>query len=683
MSITIVTLGGVDPTLGGRVVTTADWNTLRGRSPDRSNASVERGRRGARFTGSTYPVRQITITHKIVAPAADLESTLSAIEGTWYAPHEPAPGAAEVDLVFRDHDGIEKVVRVVPVALAEHPDNSGPTGQENWWYQGTWDVLDHVHYAVAEDETETAGAAPTVSVPVRGTVASRRVVYEITPGAQKDGADGQRWRHLVTVANRSLRPLVRFPVLLTPGGIDHAALVTATESLSLGHDVEGYAASRRIPVWSDNWNAGTTLVWGALDLPSGRSWTVKTDAASGASEVEILEPIVMPPGETWYVMSEATNVWRVTAFDAEAGTFTVEDAARDTTAEALQAGDILWWVAPQGLVDLVWGWTGAPAPGYDARLEPIIDLASSTNDDHVYSEYYEPISAGNIAARHPRPGSLVPRAMGAYDREFYSGDGDQYWRYVPSDAGEPGAYVGLDYRAEGAVAGRPLFDRWDLESPVGMTEIAFTWTAYVKYGASGGGAIKRSRLAVILVDADGNEIIGGRYDTTVTGGTGSVTLSPAVPVYVASFRIEPYDRKLAPSDGAALEPSDGAAWKVEALEVAFSADENPLVVCPLTVHDIYQFGRPDEPATIATSTGTLSIAGVIVDMGDTLVVDVDARSIALEDGSTAFGHLARGAYPEIPADLDSYPSAGSVDVDWTEDGEVGLSIVVRHRDAWV
>jgi len=680
VSVTIVTIDGIDATLGGLVETTTDWNALRGRVRARSNTAFERSGRGARFTGSTYPVDQMVITHKIVAPAGQREATLARIEGIWYDPFEPAPGDEEVDLVFLE-DGIEKTARVVPGAFGEHPDNSGPTCQENWWYQGTWDVLDPVYYAA--DPTVTDGASPVVEVPVRGTVPSRRVRYEITPTVAKAAAVGQRFRRLVTIANRSARPWVRWPVLLTPGGMDHAAL-TPGSSMTGGEDVEGYAAARRVPVWSDNWDNAATLVWAGCDaFPAGRYWTLRSDASSGATAFDVLEPITSPPGETWHVMSEAGNIWRVTAYDAEEGTLDVEDAARDTAAEALSAGDKLWWVAPQGLVDLAYGWTSAPDPNYDARVRPIIDLAASSNGAHVYAEYYEPIAADNIGARHPRPGSPVLRALADYSREFYSGDGDQYLRTVPEDNGEPATAIGLAYNADGPVSGRPLADRWDFESPIGITGIEFDWEVFVKYGASGGGSIKRGRLACILVDGDGNEIVGVRRDTD-DGASGSEALTPAVPIYTVSFRYEAYDRKLAPNDGAPLEPADGTVWTVDALVLTFAGDETPLVAFPGDSHDIYQIGRPDAPATLSTTAGAIEIRGAIVDLDDTLVIDADADagSVTAESGARALGHLVRGAAPPIPADLDDYPDEGAVDVSYDEDGDTGVSISVIHRDAW-
>lgn len=661
MTILVRTIDGVDATLGGLVETTADWQTLRGKVRARSNAAFERSGEGARYTGASIPADQITLTHKIVAPYRMREGLLRRIAGQWYEPLTPAPGDAEVELVYEE-DGIDKVVRVVPAAFGEHPANSGPTAEENWWYQGTWDVLDPIAYAATE--TESSGSPPTITVPVRGTATSRRVEYDIMPSDPKDSADGQQFRRLVTVANRSARPWTRRAVLVAPDGWSEA-----------GNDAEAYANGRRIPLWP--------VGWVVLDMPAGRYWTLRSDAASGAGELEILEPLSSPPGATWYVTSETGNAWRVTDYDVEAGTWTVEDAARDTSAEALSAGDKLWWVAPQGLVDLVYGWTSAPDPNYDAHAKPIIDLASSDNNTHVYTEYYEPIVSGNISARWPRPGSPVLRALADYSREIYSGDGDQYLRYVPEDNGEPADAIGLDYNADGPIAGRPLADRWDFESPIGITGVTFRWHVYVKYGAGGGGDIKRSRLAVFFVDGEGNEILGVRRDTD-DGATDTETLSPPVGMSAVSFRVEAYDRARAPDDGAALEPLSGVVWHVDNLELQFSGDDAPLVVFGSAVHDIYQIGRPDAPATIATDAGTLEILGVIVDVGDTLTIAAEDRAATPDvvRGPAAYGHLLRGPVPPIPADLDVYPDAGTADVGYVEDGNTGLTVTVRHRDAW-
>lgn len=682
MTVRILTINGVDATLGGLVETTADWNTLRGRTRSRQNSAFTRSGAGARFTGSTYPVDQITLTHKIVTPAGQRESTLELLEARFYPPFAPAAADDAWELVF-EQNGVEKSVRVAPVALAEHPQNSGPTCQESGWYQGTWEIYDPVAYATSE--TTTSDSPPTVSVPVLGTVASSRVEYDIETTVAKDKADGQTTRRLVTVANRSARPWVRRPLLLTPGGWDHAAAVLAGESITTGDDVEVYAAGRRIPAWSDNWDNAATLVWTALDLPAGRSWTLAAGASSGASTFQVLEPLLNLPGDAFYIMSEAGNCWRVTSWDAEAGTFTVDDAARDTSAEALTAGDLLWWVAPQGVIDLVWGWTGAPAPAYDAADEPIIDLATSTNTAWSWDEYYEPIGgADNVGARVARPGAWLLRSLGAYDREFYSGDGDQYWRIVPQSNGTPGTALALDYNPLGAIAGRPLADRWDLESPVGIATVGFAWDASNIRWAGASPPLKVGRLAAILIDADGNEIIGGEYDLDVTSGSGTDTLSPTVPVHAVSFRYQAYDRKLDPPQGAALEPSTGEVWQVDTITVTFDTSETPLVAFPASEHTIYQVGRPDAPATLATTLGTLEILGAIVDAGDTLTIAAEDRAATPDTvrGVANYGHLLRGVVPDVPPDLSAYPTAGTADVVYSEADATGLTITVRHRDAW-
>lgn len=700
MSLTVLTIGGRDANPANLFTTHLQRNGIRGRTAERDNASFLLSGRGGRYTGSTNPVRQVTLEHRISGP---LETTLELLEGWFYEPGAPDASANGVELVFLEN-GIQKTARVVPVSLAEHGSNTGGDGDcdENGWYVGTWDLLEPVYYA--SDATEladvTAGTTTAFNAVVRGTVNSERVVYTLQPTAQKDPTHGQQWSRLITVTNREARPLVARPLLITPGGWDHAAEVAGVTSRADGYDVEVYVAGRRVMRWSDNWNNSATKVWISADMPPARSWTVKTVAGVGVTTLHILEPLTNLPGASFFLVTDPVTVsggpmvLRVTAADEDAGTFTVERGLRDTSDLSIPAGGRVWWVPASGLIDLVWGMdptgVGFPAPDYvDDRLKPMIGLTASSNIKHVYTQYYECVAAGNIAARHPRGAAWMLRSLGQYDREHYSGDGDMYWRFVPRAAGSPATFIGLDYRSLGAAAGLPLCDRWDLDSPIGISSVLFTWTCdLIRYGYIGlAGEIKRGRLKAVLIDADGNELVGGQYDNSVGGGTGTVTLTPGSPIYTVSFRIEPFDLKLldrlVTGAGYALEPPSGRAWEVSAITVNFASDLAPVVVMPAVTHSIYQFGRPDAPATLVTSAGMAFLHGILVDVETDLVLDAYDQSALRVLDDLLLSHLVRGRVPSIPPDLTTYPAGGTGTLTLTDLGAaVGVRIVITHRDAW-
>lgn len=701
MSLTVLTIGGRDANPANLFTTHMQWNGIRGRTASRDNASFLRSGRGGRYTGSSNAPRQITLEHRITGP---LETTLEKLEGWFYAPAQPDAVAGNgLELVFLEN-GIQKTARVAPISLVENGANSENDGScgEHGWYDGTWDLLEPVYYAADETETidTTAATTTAISVPVQGTVATGRASYAFTPTSRKDPPDGQQYRRFFTVANRESRPLISRPLLVTPGGWDHQAVVALSASRADGHDVEVYTAGRRVMRWSDNWDTAVTQVWINADMPPGRAWTVKLVAGVGVTTLDILEPLSNLPGPDFYLLTDPVTVpggpmvLRCTAADHEAGTFTVTRGMRDTTDISIPAGGKVWWVPATGLIDLVWGIDplnpSYPAPDYvDDRFKPMFGLTASTNTQHVYTDYYEPVTSGNVAARHPRAAAWLLRSLGEYGREHYSGDGDMYWRFVPRAAGSPATFIGLDYRSAGAAAGLPLADRWDLDSPIGITSVLFTWTCdLIRYSYTGlAGEIKRGRLKAVLVDADGNELIGGQYDNATGGGTGTVTITPGSPVYTVSFRIEPFDLKLLDplvvGAGYALEPPDNRAWEVDAVTVNFSSTLAPIVVTPATVHSIYQFGRPDAPASLSTSEGTAYLYGIIVAVEEALELDTYLHSAALASGELRFSHLVRGIAPAIPPDLTSYPTTGTSTVTFVDVGAaVGVDVVITHRDAW-
>ncbi len=701
MSITVLTIGGRNANPTGLFTTHLQRGGIRGRTADRDNASFLRSQRGGRYTGSTNPPRQVTLEHRIVG---SLESTLELLEGWFYAPNQPDAAADNGQIVVFNENGIQKTARAVPVSLAEHGSNTDGDGDcgENGWYVGTWDLLEPIYYAADDTETVDRTSVTTTNfiLAVRGTVDSERVSYAFTPTSRKDAPDGQQFRRLFTVANREARPLIGRPLLITPGGWDHQTEVALSSSRADGHDVEVYAAGRRVMRWSDNWDSAATKVWISADMPPGRAWTVKLAAGTGVTTLHILDPLTNLPGPDFYLLTDPVTVpggpmvLRVTASDAEAGTFTVTRGLRDTTDISIPAGGRVWWVPASGLIDLAWGIDplnpSFPAPDYvDDRFKPMFDLTPSTNTQHVYSEYYEGVSSGNIAARHPRGAAWLLRSLGQYDREHYSGDGDMYWRFLPRPAGSPATFIGLDYSSIGAAAGQPLADRWDLDSPIGITSVQFTWTCdLIRYDYVGlAGEIKRGRLKAVLVDGDGNEYVGGQYDNSVGGGTGTVTLTPGSPIYTVSFRIEPFDLKLldplVTGAGYALEPPNNRAWEVADITVNFASDLAPIVVTPATVHSIYQFGRPDAPATLASTAGTAYLSGIIVDLETVLVLDAYEHSAALSTGELRFSHLVRGQIPAIPPDLAAYPATGTATVTFTDVGAaVGVDVTITHWDAW-
>lgn len=486
--------------------------------------------------------------------------------------------------------------------------------------------------------------------------------------------------------NRAARAWVNRPVCVT---FNHAAEVSAgpARSLASGNDVHLLQHGRDIPRESGNWNAAGTKVWGRISLPAARWWEVQ-DYSAGTGEICLCPQAgPLPAVGSWIAAYDSGSgeceVMRVTARDTKRGCISVDRGLRDTTARANAADNRLWSVSPAGFLDLLWGQTSATAPACPfGDRAPIFDLAASDNGVWDYgNQYYEGLASGVIDARHDRGGALIPRALGQYDRERYRGDGDQYWRYIAKDNGTPAIAFGLEYQPAGPAAGRDIYDRWDLISPVGICQYDYSWAvAGLRYGLTGS-PIKVGRLSVHHVDGSGNDVVAKELDLDVTAGSGAVSEGPDAPVHTLSWRIEPFDRTLfSAGTGAAIEPASGAGFAIYNLIATFCPDETPIICGEGTLESVYRFGTPTDPAVLATGAGQVELCGIVIPVGAALCLD--ALTGEVTDGELGLAHLTRGRVPLLPPDLAAYPAAGTTDVTFTEIDSIGLEMTVTHRDVF-
>lgn len=673
---------------GGEFTTTAELNTLRGRVSGKNPVSLGRAGRWPVFSGSTRAEREFTVTHAVAASA--LEANLQLLEGVVYSQRYGAL------LLTFEEEGIDKTAFVTPRDLEAHGDNRAGACADLGIYTGTWVLYDqHYHAADATDTeaVETAGDTTVVAVEVAGTVHTERVTITLTPTALKDTADGQQWRIPYTVVNTTPRPLVAHPVEVTDQllgaalstGLDHGGLVTGGDSLESGDDIEALSNKRQIPRWAfptdRTWDEVDTGVVVNLTLPPRRRWTVAEAILGSDTEVRVreLRDLANLPAPLPFLVARVTvaaqDVALVTAVDPLTGVLTIERDQRGTTGAAWSAGDLLYWVPREGCVDLIGGWLGAPAPSQSDDEKPcILDAdGSSSNSKWVWAEFYETGIAGDTQRRKARTASWFSRALAKYDREKKTGDGDQYWRYVPLDGGDPATTMGLVYNEDGPVAGRPLMDRWDWISGVAFDSFTFDLEVTVSHTAD-----LEARVVVYVYDEDGNEIVAGRYDV---GTHAAETIALTAPALGVSFRIEPYDPK---TDGAAniiaLEPADGLGFTVSSMVVEFITEQQ-VVSIRGGQEDVYQFGRPTAPASIQNADGdTLYLYGIVCPLDADLVIDVEGREVTVA-GEPAT-HLVGGRFPSLPPRTDIYPTAGPTALTYNEPGATGVQIAVSHRDCW-
>jgi len=680
------TLGGVNINAGTAYTSKLARHAMRMQTGARSVSVAGRGDLSPTYAGSTLGERTIIVEHEIVGSGATHETNLNTIK----ALYDPTHGART--LVFTA-DGVDKRATVVATRMLPHSSNIGLAV-----VTGEWVLLDHRYYADSAGSVSAVAktsSPATLSVANAGTTKSPRMIVTLKPTAAKSAANGQRYGYYITPINRSPRPIVNWPVDLADndrgsgaGGWDHAAEVTATRSQADGDDVEVYVNAVRTNRWFGPTGQGaanttTTAVWINLDMPPVRTWTYVGAGvlADNALTMTVKENLIGMPSTPFYAALDngsATEFIRVTAYSQATRTLTIVRGQRGIAATTWAAGSTLYWTPV--LIDLVYGGTSLPTPGYiDDDYKPMMldnTAARSSNDVFKYTEFQESRATATTQDRKPRGGSWRTRMAGPIDRDAKTGDGDMYVRYIPRTAtlatdAAIASKMCLAYRSAGATAGHPIMDRWELDSPIGITGITHTMvTTTIDFD---GGF--ESQGEIVAVDIDGNEEVLATHDATTTTAE---ALTPSANAYVVWFRIDPFDPKVdyTTVDVAAQEPTAADGMTVDDVLVTFSTTEELVIAWGSARRDVYQFGRPDAPATLANSDGdTLSIYGLVVSLNDTVDLDVEAHTATLDDG-TGRAHVVRGTWPWLPK--------GTNNLTFTEAGigtvEVGVS---SFRSAWI
>lgn len=652
-------------------------NELAGRVDGVGLVAASRARRYPKGHSKSYSDREFTLVHHCATPIHPARQALEAVYSPWIGPGT---------LLFEE-DGVSKTAEVMPLTLARHGQSPADCGGDNGIYEGRWALLSNVFYSEDPTMATPASVPGNLSVTNAGKIASRRGELTLLANAAKTGGDGQTRRKRITLAHTGDREMVDWPMCLTPDGWDHAAEVTGSASLSSGNDVEVYVNGVRFPRWSQtsgsySWNQATTRVWSLLTMPPGRRWYAHAPIGSGDATIKLRDAADDLPAFPFYAIIDhtapGTEVVLATGYDADTRELTITRARRDTTALASASGSggtdyvSVWWAT--GIIDLLWGHRDAGTPDYiDDNLRPLI-LDSTTapdNDDWTFDKLLE--LEGSDATR------IIPHAATWYwgdladrSRERKTGEGDQYLRMVPKTTGSPATAIGVKYRALGAAAGLPLVDRVLWRTPRQLTAAALDWNA----STLDGDAVSREGVMEVgYIDADGNVCIEAEYDVNTTAGSGTHSFSftgLAVGLYC---RYKPYDPQApgASENSLAMEPAANDGFTISGVEVTFG--DSPLIVVPATDHDCYQFGRPDDPATIAnTEAETLRLYGPIVNVDEGLTIDLETHAITLNEDSQGRAHLTRGQWPGIPA--------GTANLAYAETSGASVTMGAEVYDAW-
>ena len=684
--IVLKTLGGVALNPGSGEYTSCAMNGVpRLGTAERKIDVVPRSGRWPVFVAALLEGRRMSVKHGLGGAAGvggAHEANLLLLKGRFYGPY-----ATSGTLVFTDGDGIDKRLSVASARLQPLQDLARGA------VLGEWEVLDAV--ALAEAASSVTAVAKTsspatLSVPNAGNVSSHSASLTLRPTVAKSAANGQRYCYRITPLIRTTAAMRAWPVDITDGGWDHAAEVTASRSTASGNDVEVLLNGVRLPRWpgigTATWNNTGTKIWINLDHPPARYWTLKVAAGSSDTTITVEEDLVAMPTTPFYAVVDegSREVIRVTAYDAVKRQLTIVRTQRGSTNAAISAA-VKIYHAPL-LVDLVYGWTSAPAPNnIDDDFKPVFlsnASSNSANTAFVFEVFQETEAAASTQARKPRSASWFTQDFGKHDREKLTGQGDMYWQWVPRTAtlstdATPASKMCIAYRAAGAFGGHPLVDRWAIISPVDVASVEYTHTAS---SIGTGSGVREGKLEVRFIDADGIEVLANRHnldDYAPGNGTATVTVDGSQ-ARAIMFAIAPYDPKLDSTvNQTAAQPAENDGFTIDDVTLTFNTGTRPAFVRAGSRSDIYQIGRPDTPATLANSAGdTLSIYGLVVDLSTTVTIDVDAQTVTISTDSTKHNHLVSGTIPMLPV--------GTNNLTYTESGigtvEMGVS---SFRSAWV
>lgn len=553
------------------------------------------------------------------------------------------------------------------------------------------------------------GNSGTLTWSNTSTTPTDDVAVKVTPTAQKGRTVAQRWTRQLTLVNRNEGPLHRWPIELTRDlltgatGWDHAALVAAgtPKSAASGYDVEiyveGYLVYRTdyTEIANGAFNESATLLWANLTMESRRTWTLSQADGTGTT-LHLVEPVdsqmALP---TYFVYVNGTNseVIKVTAQDAEAGTWTVERGLRGTSAQSLAAGAVLYW-SPLD-VRLVYGWVDATAPHWDDKADrPMILDAStsqSTNLRWYWKRFLQSPTTGDPMGRYNRPASWQPvdNVRMSHDREFHDGKGELYTRWGGFTAAgaahaNPATALSIAYAKNGPPDRTPYANCWRWLSQIPIK----AFNATVAATTLGMAAPNEGMGELHAVDWLGRVQRLGRYFSGVDqcgvasdASSGAVSFTFAAPVRGIEASVHPWTPQPDACNHENVipqQPAEGDNFTVTAPDQQFADDLYPLVLWG-PEHQGYQIGRPTAPCTLTDQLGhTLSIYGVILDLSESEYFEVDCLtgSARVYNGASfrSVAHRVAGEYLRLSAD------AGTITL--TEPDAARCVIEVTGRSAY-
>jgi len=221
-------------------------------------------------------------------------------------------------------------------------------------------------------------------------------IITITPTGA--GSFGFLYKRFVQIINKSPNALNSYPLDITNGGLNTAALVAAGKMLASGGDLRIFVDGVEVKRWfgGGGINSATTTIWINWTQPANTNMTLGAAiAGAGAVGTITLEETaaniaLMPTIPITGNILIGTEIFVYTGVNVGLRQLTgCTRAERLTSAGAHSVGDTVYFVTHD--VWMYYGDATITRPYVvDDTNKPIINLVTSTNTSHVYEEFGNP-----------------------------------------------------------------------------------------------------------------------------------------------------------------------------------------------------------------------------------------------------------------------------------------------------
>lgn len=333
--------------------------------------------------GIERPGRVLTLGIAITAAAV---STARASLLRWFDPEDETPKK----LSATDDDGSsnERYVYAVCESLQAQPSREG--GALGQLYVATLRIHGDVRWRHETEDTQTwtVTSSGDTEVVANGGTDDAYPRLTIKPTTAKTG--GYAYKRWVPVRWRVTEAFENYPYELTNGGLDTAALVTASKAQADGDDFRVWVDGSETYRWfgasgTHVFNQTATYVWANLSFQANVAMTLKTAIASTGAldEIEVNEAITALPATGILLIGTEAFVY-TGKNDASRQVTGITRAARGTSMAAHAVDDDVYWI--QHDIWLMYGNASAAAPASSDLMLPAFNL-DSTNTSWDYDVF--------------------------------------------------------------------------------------------------------------------------------------------------------------------------------------------------------------------------------------------------------------------------------------------------------